>query len=537
MNTKRDMQGHATDKTTPQTGRRDAPAPIRQPRDASAPQGGWLDGDSLSLLTLQRLAGNEAVDTLLPSPCAGAQDGAEATAMPERFRPSARPLAPPWAGRSLPVQRQATSPVVVQRMSDKDTADLDQAGLLIAKAVGEVGVATTALNTYAATVPNLLGQLRGNFNDGLQLYKQAQEKVNYIIEEAKEIAEVQNTVLKQIIDAATAGLTSRITVFEHEFPGIESLSLGEFKAGLLEDELMKPVSAKLDEAIEAATAPPTPPAAPALGGADELAFEKCVNSLQAKALKFLPVANLAAQVSQPIGSVDEAVKNARELGQTRHDLPVSKILKDAQTLVGLGARLASAAPGITNATRELQDVLTVARTIAPTSEDDAEKQLWIAWAGSLDVSNYKAVDLDVIENYLKRKGIWDQLGIDPGIWFSDKEQVMAVCSAFAQTKISASRGTTVTLTLYNGNPDRVSLPDITPTLPVRMTSDSKGVDYSRDTTVEAVVMGATAIKKADTDVLSQTSPTKEVVAEWLLSHNYVAVILKGIQEVGAAPPT
>lgn len=528
------MKAQVTETTSRQGEAHKTATSAHRPQAAAGPQAASRDHDSL--LALQRLAGNAAVGSLLAQ---GGEDGSRqfgggsTVYLAQEMMAAAPPAEASAAGHAPPVQRLGAGTPVVQRLSDKDTADLDQAGLLIARAVGGVGQATSALNAYAASAPNLLTQLRDNFDAGVQLYKQAKDKVNYIIDEAKEIAEIQDKVLKMVIDAATDGLTSRITVVERDFPGIEGLSLKDFKEQLMGDELMQPLSQQLSQAIEAATAPPTPAAAPALAGADELEFEKRFTSLQARAMQFLPVANLAAQVSQPIGAVDDAVKNARELGQTRHDLPVAKVLADARTLADLAMQLASTAPAIARATKELQDVLTIARAIAPVDENDAEKQLWINWAGSLDQSNYGAVDLDVIEDYLKRKGIWDQLGIDPGMWFSDKEQAMAVCSAFAQTKISASRGTTVTLTLFAGNPERVSLPGITPTLPARMTSDSKGVDFGRDTHVEAVVMGGTAIKEADTGVLSQTAGTKEAVAEYLLSHDYVAVTLKGLRELGA----
>jgi hypothetical protein len=66
-----------------------------------------------------------------------------------------------------------------------------------------------------------------------------------------------------------------------------------------------------------------------------------------------------------------------------------------------------------------------------------------------------------------------------------------------------------------------------------MTGDSKGVDMSRDTEVEALVMGAVPLKQADTDVLDKTGPSRDARVEYLLSHDYVAVEMKGLREVSA----
>ena len=429
---------------------------------------------------------------------------------------------------TISVQRAATS-----TLSAAEKSQLEDAGLTLSRSIGQISVATNALNDYAKTAPNLLGQLRTGFDANLNLYKQAQDKVNYVISEAKEIEQVKTEVLMTFIDAATDGLTKRISLVEHDFDGIESFTLQDLRESLTGDDLMKPLADQIGQAKGAALAPTAAPPSPPFAGADQLQFEQRFEELQGKALQFLPIATLATMASQPAGRLDEAIKNARETGEVRHDQPVSKIVQQVQQLSQVTGRLASSVPIVAKATKDIQDALTVARAVAPANEDDAEKELWIDWAGRLDRSNYSAVDMDVIENYLKRKGIFSQLGIDPGHWFTDKEQVMTVCMAQAQRLINANKGLTMTLSINYGNVPDVTLPGITANLPVKLVYDPVvGHSSWREIIpIEAVVVGSTALQKADTDVLSQTQPSKSYVAEYLLSHGYVAVIMKGLRNL------
>ncbi|MGA8867884.1 MAG: hypothetical protein WB510_12990, partial [Candidatus Sulfotelmatobacter sp.] len=406
---------------------------------------------------------------------------------------------------------------------------------------GEMGVAVKALDAYGQNAPRILSDLRRNFDDTSKLYEQGKNQVNLTIDEAKEIAEVKTEVLMMVINAATEGLTSKIKLTGRELPEgeswvgghIESFTLEGLNKEFWQDQLLEPVREQVSKAMKEAMAPPKVPPAAAIAGGDELNFLKTFNQLEGQALRFLPIATLASALGQPIGRIDEAIKNAREFGKTRKEQSVAKIVSGAQALEELASGLAAWAPAITKTAKDLDDSLAVARATAPANAEAAEKEIWIDWASRLGSKDYGAVNDSVIRKKLTHLGIYDQLGIDPGMWYSDKEQAMTVCMARALRMVAAKRGTTLTFTIYSGNILPMSLPDIPYDLPVRLMDDPVigKSSWRQDIIVEAVVMGGEKLKAADTDVMSQTSPQPSAIAEYLLRNRYVGIVVKGLRNV------
>jgi len=483
------------------------------------------DGEARRLFEgLQRTAGNASVEDLIEKAPRGVGKAPQ--------------LSVQRSGGAEAVQREAHA---IQRLSAAEKNQLEDAGLVISKAIGEMAVAVKALDAYGQNAPRTLSDLRRTFDDTSKLYEQGRNQVNLTIDEAKEIAEVKNEVLMMVINAATEGLTSKIKLVERELPEGESWSGGNIESFTVEDlsqefwhdEFLEPVREQVSKGMKEAMAPPKVPPAAAIAGGDELNFLKSFNQLEGQALRFLPIATLASALGQPIGRIDEAIKNALELGKTRKEQPVAKILSGAQAVEVLAGGLASWAPAITQTAKDLDESLAVAKAIAPPNAEEAEKEIWIDWASRLGAKDYGAVNDSTIRKKLTHLGIYKQLGIDPGMWYSDKEQAMTVCMARALRMVAAKRGTTLTFTIHSGNILPMALPDIPYDLPVRLMYDPVigQSSWRQDVKVEAVVMGGEKLKEADTDVLSQTSPKPSAVAEYLLRNRYVGIVVKGLRNV------
>src|SRR5215472_16450888 len=140
------MKAQVTETTSRQGEAHKTATSAHRPQAAAGPQAARRDHHSL--LALQRLAGNAAVGSLLAQ---GGEDGSRqfgggsTVYLAQEMMAAAPPAEASAASHAPPVQRLGAGTPVVQRLSDKDTADLDQAGLLIARAVGGVEQATSAL--------------------------------------------------------------------------------------------------------------------------------------------------------------------------------------------------------------------------------------------------------------------------------------------------------------------------------------------------------------------------------------------------------
>ena len=114
-------------------------------------------------------------------------------------------------------------------------------------------------------------------------------------------------------------------------------------------------------------------------------------------------------------------------GTLRTDYPLPQLLKDAAALEDGARRLAAAAPKITKLLQDLNEAVVEADERRHRRNDmEVEKEIWKRWASDLGQgTDYKTLDLDVIEDYLQKIGIWKELGIDIGTWFSSEEQILA----------------------------------------------------------------------------------------------------------------
>ncbi len=463
-------------------------------RSASAPR-------IASLRSLQRSHGNAAVQVLL-------RDGGRVSD-PIVARAPAAP-----AG-------EAARP-----LTQRDRFLADNAKRLVTKAIANKAAAQTALGAYAAGAPKALTALQTTFDGSVKLYDEAHRTVNRVIETAKEIAAVQDAVLTTVINAALGGLgTAAKTIGGATQDAYEKISEGYGQLMEFYGPLFDPKAAALGAAGIGTGSVAAPEAtAP---WAQELAFTKSLSELQAKGNRLLPLALGVGAVGEKAARVDEALRGIADSGRTRSDLPLAQLDREAAALESATRTMAASAGPVSALLTQLTALVAQSAATAPKDVKEVEAELWVRWAASLSVAQRDLMDLNVIEDHLRKIGIWDRLGLDIGQWFSNADEELAAVSAKAQAKILAHKGEVVDLRLRNGNrcDHTVRLGELDP-VGVRM--DPSGTAWAAQ--VRAVVVGATATQKLDPSVLDQGANVSQVSA-YLYREQLVKAVLRSYEIV------
>ncbi len=415
-------------------------------------------------------------------------------------------------------------------LSEEDKERLDNAQQLIDKADGCKESATGALSGYAGAAPGALTSLKSTFDANLTMYKRAFDKVNQKITKAKEMEALKEEILTTIVGAALGQLGSVVAALGDA----AKESYEAMKAGY--DAL----SAEFGMAFSHAGAAPAAAGGDAAAGvaapwAKELTFWKAYAGLQDKANGLLPMAVGLVKLAEPIGKVKEAIKGTMSAGKPRDDYPIEKIETDAAKLESGARAFGEAAPGVTGLTTQLQGAVAQASAAIPKSDSDLEKELWVRWAASLGPDKTNVLNVDGIQDYLQSIGVWGLLGINPGLWFSSEEEAIAVCSALAQTKVLEHKGAAVDISAIDGQCE-ITLPGL-PQLNAVVEGTSKVPDrHAPEMKSRAVVIGARAAMQVTVDVLKKAGNSKEVVAEYLLKHQYVTAIVRIFEAVPEGAP-
>lgn len=444
--------------------------------------------------------------------------------------------------RSARLQRDpqpAVAPAPKQALSADDKSRLDNAKGLVDKAKTNKDVALKALDAYSSQAPGHLTTLKTNADKNIEMHKAAAQKVNYVIGEAKEIAKIQDEVLMQIIGAALGGLGSealeplseRVSQLgERLSVGVKELS--DFGIGMGVEKSGAGAGAK--GAMGMGTGDAAGPGAGGnavddTGSEKELAFYKSFATLHGNSTRLLKTAVECGKISEPIGKVTEAIAGVRDAGITRSDYPVTKIDKDAASLESASRALAAAAPGVDTLLADLKDLAARTLLTAPKNALEVEKEIWKAWAAGLTPKDRDLLDLDGIENYLKRIGIWAELGIDIGGYFSDDEEGLATASAQAQAWILEHRGEAVDFTRRSYGVSTVKIDGLrgSPDLPASLDPGSPVTSWK----VKAAVVGAKATGNIDSGVIAKGGASKQTMAEYLLVHGHIMVILRGYEDL------
>lgn len=424
-----------------------------------------------------------------------------------------------------------------------DRKKLDDAKMRVDHAKVSKDTALEALSSYSNQAPGLLRTLKETADKNVTTVKAIGQKVNFKIAEAKEIAKIQEEVLTVVVSAALGGVTEMImaptTELEEVADGLAEQLKDGWKTFGADSEAWKlgDVGDKAKGALGGEGGSSDPPVPDPW--AQQIDFYKSYAELQSHSTHLLGIAVNTGRIGEPIGRVDEAIAGILNTGTLRTDYPLAEILKDAATLENSSRGLAGSAPRITNLLAELQAAVALARAAAPKDDMEVEKGLWKKWAAGLGSgTDYKDLDLDVIENYLTKIGIWKELGIDIGNWFSSDEQILAVGSARAQEMVTEKRESVV----FGGYPGygNVKIEGLPGSPTLRAHLDQSSTVFTSK--VRAVVIGARAAvgeSGINTDVLKQIGKTKDgsfskdLIAEYLLNHEYIEVVLRGYEDLSA----
>lgn len=437
------------------------------------------------------------------------------------------------------VQRSAAEPIVQRAFTPKERQKLDNARRLIDKAKASRATASKSLDSYASAAPGKLAALKSQFDASLSLYSQASSKVNYKIEQTKAIAKVRNEVLMTLVDAVTGPIVKKIdSVVMAKFQTAEADMQAAFTPlssafSEVSGEFTKPFAKPVGEAKEAVTAAAGMGEHGAGGAgtpawASELDFLRAYSALEAKGNRLLPYASATGKVGEPIGRVDQALKDVNVAGKAL-SYPIDKLDKDAAILENGTRLLAAGAPKIAGMVEELETLVTLGAATAPKNVDEVEDEIWIQWISDLGHAGGDILDEDYLEEYLAKRGIFERLGIERGRWFSGDEEQLAIVSAKAMSRVAALKGTEFDIKVNYGTPlGDVDLPGLSGPLPIRMLTGS-GVSMAGDVLLRAVVIGAEKNKTLETDMLKQSAPNIADAADYLLRTRCIRVLARPVE--------
>ena len=429
-------------------------------------------------------------------------------------------------------------------LTANDKARLVNASQLLVKAKGNLDKTTTALQAYSKEAPTALAAIKESFDETVKVYKAQYKRVNDIIKKAKDIYQLQLQVLTAIIDQLSGPLMGELTKITTKTTAayglldagekamIDSMrsasaldALKAFQADASKEtagQSDKPIDAIKDEAKKKGGG-----ATDGEGPSDatdgmEIAFYKSYSSMQGRANKLLPVALGVAKLTGPLSEAATFVKVMSEDEKSRPDKSPQDVETDAANVWNGSQGIGGAAPSVTAALADLKAAAKQGAATKPKNDMEIQKELWVKWAAGLSPPNTDMLDLDVIEDHLKKIGIWDQLGIETGDWMSDKDEALAVVSAKAQAMVMEHKGAVVEVSNDYSGYTRVKLGDLG-TLPARFESATSGKR------VKAVVVSASTMGPLDESILAPRD--KKTIAEKLISDGQVQVTLRAYEQI------
>lgn len=429
-------------------------------------------------------------------------------------------------------------------LTAEDKNHLANAAKLLAAAHKNLATVQGALKTYGKEAPELLSTIKGNYDSLAGVYKTQYERVNDVIKKAKEIYQLQMTMLSTVVDAAVGPLVKELTrittstnacysaLSNGEKAVIDSVrnasafdALASFRSAAAKD-----TSGLTEQAVDAGKneikkqgGGATDGAGPADGGELQTAFTASFSAMQSKALRLLPIATSVADLSGALGKATGFLDGIMGDTKTRPgSLPADLDLQAAVILNGTMA-LAGAGSFTDTALSQLRGAVKSGATLKPKNDVEIQKELWIKWAGGLGPGGTDLLDLDVIEDHLKRLGVWDQLGIEQGSYMSEDDEALAVVSAKAASMIMAHKGAIVTVPNSRGTVSCV----LDGLGEVKAVLESKPVDED-EPNVRAMVISTVTTGTLSHDVLKPRE--KNLIARGLIGDGLVRAVLRPMSD-------
>ncbi|MBP6848140.1 MAG: DUF4157 domain-containing protein [Kofleriaceae bacterium] len=437
----------------------------------------------------------------------------------------------------------AKPPGEARALTAEDKGRLANAQQLLDKAKANIDKATSALQSYTASAPGLLATIKSDFDATLTTYKTQFDRVNSVIAKGQRIYKLQMTALNLVLDEISGHLASQVykaMTSTTEFLETYQIAEGALTSAMSGASALDALAAVKGDASKASGGITDQAEAAVTGGAKkgagmategtgpgdasggmELTFYKNYAALQGKANQLLPLAVGAAKLGAPFGEASTLVRVMQQDAKTRPDKTPQAVETDAANVWNGSAGIGAAASGVDTCLAELRATASQGAATKPKGNDEIERELWVKWAASLPSDNTDMLDLDYIEDYLRAKGIWDQLGIKIGGWMSDKDEALAVCSAKAQELVLQHKGEVVEVTNDHGGA-RVTLAEL---------GELPATFESRPTAkrVRATVIGATTAGPLEEGVLAPRD--RNIIARNLIKAGKVQVVLRAFEDL------
>lgn len=328
-----------------------------------------------------------------------------------------------------------------ETLSAKDRELLANAKKMLDRADANLGKVEGGLATFSGQSLGDLQAVENVFQRTCNLYEIARHEQEMTLRSAGQIGAVQQDLVKMLVGGAFANLKfsddMKETFEQTSKWAVKGFEVLEEAFGTAKEKSMsEPVSEKMN-ANMAATVPG--------GGPDwarQLAFHQQMSEIYQAASGLARLQGHTTGARGPLTELRTEVDMMLKNGETLRLSPADIDKKAARAQNGAN-QLGGASSSIETSISRAAALRASAEGSAPQSEQEVLRELWIKWLSSLDLEGLDAMDQDKIENKLRKLGIWSQLGIDIGSYFSDNDQLKAHAVARAVDMLSSRRGSEV----------------------------------------------------------------------------------------------
>ena len=329
------------------------------------------------------------------------------------------------------------TPGVARDLTAQDRGLLEAAKKDLASADGGVQSAKVAMGSLEGEAIPAVDAVGALFAQISAIYDEAQAIHANVVGRAQFANAVDKAMLSVVVETLWGFIPAPKGLIEGALTDLA----GSLKP--LASTVLRQAAAPLDKIIADAktaagsNAPPSAAASPEW--AKRLTFYVSYADSWRSLAKLLPLAGALGDVNREVGVYRERVDGMLESGKTRAEHTPAGIARDAGEILVASRELDGVPTAIRALTQKFDGVRANLESVKPTPTD-AEKEIWIRWAGNLRGGQTDEMDVKIIEDHLKQLGIFEQLGVDIGAYFSFREEDLANFSAEAQTRVLNHKG-------------------------------------------------------------------------------------------------
>ncbi len=415
-----------------------------------------------------------------------------------------------------PDKIKATAPKN-ETLSDKDRQLLGNAKKMLDRADANLGKVEGGLSTFSGQSLGDLQAVEDVFQRTCNLYEIARHEQEMTLRSAGQIGAVQQDLVKMMVGAAFSNLKFSDDLKETIDQSSHSVQAGfsviEEAFGTAKDKAFAEPTA---EAMNANMAASVPGAGP--DWARQLEFHQQMSAIWQAASGLARLQGHTTGARGPLTELRTEVDMMLKNGQTLR-LSTADIDKKAARAQDGATQLGGASTSIERAISRATSLRASAEGSAPQSEQEVLRELWIKWLSSLNLEGLDAMDQDRIENKLRKLGIWSQLGIDIGSYFSDNDQLKAHAVARAVNMLTSRRGTEVHVPSAEGH-HQLSLDGELSRVTYRVTADSPYLGKD----ARGYVVSAEAAGEISDDILWSVRGVDAGARKLIRDGNVIAVV-------------